>query len=135
MKSIVSYREDVLTFASEQYGTEPEYLWSSAPEYAVLRHRNGMWYGIIMNVPQEKLGLSGKNWVDILNVKCEPDMIGSFRQRAGVLPAYHMNRTHWLTVLLDGSVDRETICLLLTMSYDLIERGTKKRKRLRRELK
>lgn len=78
--------------------------------------------------------MSGKGWVDILNVKCEPDMIGSFRQHAGVLPAYHMNRTHWLTVLLDGSVDRETICLLLTMSYDLIERGTKKRKRPRREL-
>lgn len=135
MKSIVSYREDVLTFALEQYGTEPEFLWASYPDYAVLRHRNGKWYGIIMNVPQEKLGLSGKDWVDILNVKCEPDMIGSFRQRAGVLPAYHMNRTHWLTVLLDGLVDRETICFLLTMSYDLIERGTKKRKRLRRELK
>lgn len=135
MKSIVSYRQDVLTFALEQYGTEPEFLWASYPDYAVLRHRNGKWYGIIMNVLQEKLGLSGKDWVDILNVKCEPDMIGSFRQRAGILPAYHMNRTHWLTVLLDGPVDRETICLLLTMSYDLIERGTKKRKRPCRELK
>lgn len=135
MKSIVSYREDVLTFASEQYGTEPEYLWSSAPEYAVLRHRNGKWYGIIMNVPQEKLGLSGQGCVDILNVKCEPDVIGAFRQRDGFLPAYHMNRSHWLTVLLDGTVDRETIVSLLDMSYDLIEKRTKKRGRLRRDLK
>lgn len=135
MKSIVSYRQDVLTFASEQYGTEPEFLWASYPEYAVLRHRNGKWYGIVMDVPREKVGLSGKDCVDILVVKCAPDMIGAFRQRDGFLPAYHMNRSHWLTVLLDGTVDRETIVSLLDMSYDLIEKGTKKRGRPRREPK
>lgn len=135
MKSIVSYRQDVLTFASEQYGTEPEFLWASYPEYAVLRHRNGKWYGIVMDVPREKVGLSGKECVDILVVKCAPDMIGAFRQRDGFLPAYHMNRSHWLTVLLDGTVDRETIVSLLDMSYDLIEKGTKKRGRPRREPK
>lgn len=132
---VLTYRQDVLTFASEQYGTEPEYLWSSAPEYAVLRHRNGKWYGIVMDVPRERLGLSGQGCVDILNVKCEPDVIGAFRQRDGFLPAYHMNRSHWLTVLLDGTVDRETIVSLLDMSYDLIEKRTKKRGRLRRDLK
>ena len=46
-----------------------------------------------------------------------------------------MNRSHWLTVLLDGTVDRETIVSLLDMSYDLIEKGTKKRGRLRCEPK
>lgn len=106
---IISYRQDVLAFASEQYGTEPEFLWASYPGYAVLRHRNGKWYGIVMDVPRERLGLSGQGCVDILNVKCEPDVIGAFRQRDGFLPAYHMNRSHWLTVLLDGTVDRETI--------------------------
>ena len=132
---IVSYRQNVLNFASEQYGTEPEFLWASYPDYAVLRHRNGKWYGVVMDVPREKLGLSGQGGVDVLNVKYEPDMIGAFRQRDGFLPAYHMNRGHWLTVLLDGTVDRETIVSLLDMSYDLIEKGTKKRGRLRREPK
>lgn len=133
--TVLTYRQDVLAFALEQYGTEPEYLWSSAPEYAVLRHRNGKWYGVVMDVLREKLGLSGKGCVDVLYVKCEPDLIGAFRQRDGFLPAYHMNRSHWLTVLLDGTVDRETIVSLLDMSYDLIEKRTKKRGRLRRDLK
>ena len=123
------YRQDVLTFASEQYGTEPEFLWASYPDYAVLRHRNGKWYGVVMDVPREKLGLSGQGCVDVLNVKCEPDMIGAFRQRDGFLPAYHMNRSHWLTV------DRETIVSLLDMSYDLIEKGTKKQGRPHRNPK
>ena len=129
--TVLTYRQDVLTFALGQYGTEPEYLWSSAPEYAVLRHRNGKWYGVVMDMPREKLGLSGQGCVDVLNVKCEPDLIGAFRQRDGFLPAYHMNRSHWLTVLLDGAVDRETIVSLLDMSYGLIEKGTKKRGRPR----
>lgn len=133
--TVLTYRQDVLAFALEQYGTEPEYLWSSAPEYAVLRHRNGKWYGVVMDVPRERLGLSGQGCVDVLNVKCEPELIGAFRQRDGFLPAYHMNRSHWLTVLLDGTVDRETIVSLLDMSYDLIEKRTKKRGRLRRDLK
>ena len=114
---VLTYRQDVLTFASEQYGTEPECLWASCPEYAVLRHRNGKWYGVVMDVLREKLGLSGKGCVDVLNVKCEPELIGAFRQRDGFLPAYHMNRSHWLTVLLDGT------------------KGTKKRGRPRREPK
>ena len=132
---VLTYRQDVLAFALEQYGTEPEYLWSSAPEYAVLRHWNGKWYGVVMDVPRERLGLSGQGCVDILNVKCEPDVIGAFRQRDGFLQAYHMNRSHWLTVLLDGTVDRETIVSLLDMSYDLIEKGTKKQGRPHRNPK
>ena len=132
---VLTYRQDVLTFASEQYGTEPEFLWASYPDYAVLRHWNGKWYGVVMDVPRERLGLSGQGCVDILNVKCEPDVIGAFRQRDGFLPAYHMNRSHWLTVLLDGTVDRETIVSLLDMSYDLIEKGTKKQGRPHRNPK
>lgn len=122
----ISYRQDVLDFAAKQYGTEPEYLWASAPDYAVLRHQNRKWYGLIMDVPREKLGLAGPERVDILNVKCDPHMIGSFRRRNGFLPAYHMNRSHWLTILLDGTADKETICSLLDMSYDLIGQGIKK---------
>lgn len=128
---VVSYRQDVLALAAEQYGIEPEYAWAAYPEYAVLRHPNGKWYGLIMDVPREKLGLAGQACVDILNVKCDPDMIGSFRQREGFLPAYHMNRTHWLTILLDGTVDKETIFSLLDMSYALISRGTRKRTKSR----
>ena len=128
----ISYRQDILNFAAEQYGTEPEFLWASYPEYAVLRHRTGKWYAVIMDVPREKLGLPGSERVDILDVTCEADMIGSFRQREGFLPAYHMNKSRWLTILLDGTVDKETIFSLLDMSYDLIEQKTRKKGRVKR---
>lgn len=124
-----SLREDVLKFALEQYGTEPDYPWMSLPRYAVLRHLdNQKWYGVVMDVPRRKLGLSGQETVDILNVKCDPVLGGCLRREKGFLPAYHMHRGNWLTVLLDGSVDRKKIMSLLEMSFDLTaSRRTKKR--------
>lgn len=99
---VLTYRQDVLTFALEQYGTEPEFLWASYPDYAVLRHRNGKWYGIVMDVPREKLGLSGQGCVDVLNVKCEPDLIGAFRQRDG----FFSGLSHEPQSLADGAAGR-----------------------------
>lgn len=114
-----SYRDDILEYVLKKYKTEPEYPWMSFPEYAVLRHSgNKKWYGIIMNVPREKLGLSGENIVDILDIKCDPLLIGSLVLEKGFLPAYHMNKGNWITVLLDGTVPAEDIFPLLDMSYE-----------------
>ena len=115
-----SYRGSVLQFAADKYKTSPEYLWASLPEYAVLRHLdNKKWYAVIMNVSKEKLGLSGKEYVDILDIKVDPVMSGSLLEEKGIMPAYHMHKGNWITVLLDGSVNREMIFFLLEMSFDL----------------
>ncbi len=112
-------REDIFKYVREEYNTTPEYLWDKYPLYAVLKQNNNKWYGIIMNVPKEKLALEGKGEVDIIDIKCSPDMIGSLRLSKGFLPAYHMNKEHWITVLLDGSVEIEKIKQLIDLSYDL----------------
>ena len=50
-------REEIFQYVKEQYGTEPEYLWKKDPDSAVLRHKNGKWYAIIMVVEKKILGL------------------------------------------------------------------------------
>lgn len=82
-----------------------------------------------MNVPKDKLGLSEDGSLDILNVKCDPVLIGSLRKEPGIYPAYHMSKASWLSVALDGSVQDETIKLLLDMSFDLTA-AKKKRRRM-----
>lgn len=115
-----SLRDAVLAFAAETWGTEPEYLWASTPDAAVLRHReNRKWYAIIMRVGRERLGLSGTGMTDVVNVKCDPMMTGSLRLRKGILPAYHMNKQSWVSILLDGTVPQQEIAALLRMSYAL----------------
>ena len=64
--------------------------------------------------------------MDILNVKCDPILIGSLRSKPGFLPAYHMNKDKWLTVLLDGPAQRDEIEAILAMSYDLTKSKTRK---------
>lgn len=121
-------RERVIQYAQDRFGTEAEYLWSDEPGFAVFRHSaSKKWYGIIMDVPYSKLGLPGDGPIDVLDVKCNTIMIGSLLSEKGFLPAYHMNKNHWISVLLDGSVPDDQIFSLLEMSYDSV--APKRRKR------
>lgn len=114
-------REEIFEYVKKQYGTIPEYLWSSSPDSAVLRHQNGKWYAVIMNVEKSKLGLDGNGTVEIMDVKCDPEMTGMIIQTYGFLPGYHMNKQHWIMILLDGTVGESKILDFLDMSYDLID--------------
>ena len=105
---------------SEMYGVSPDYPWAKYPSYAVFRHTgNRKWFALFADVPKEKLGLSGKESLDVLNVKCDPLLIGSLRKEAGFFPAYHMNKASWISIALDGTVSDETIQRLLDLSYTL----------------
>lgn len=113
-------RNDILNYAFETYGTKAEHLWEKYPTHEVLRHReNAKWYGLLTDIPRQKMGLAGDGLIDILVIKCEPDMIASLVGQKGFAPAYHMNKTHWITVLLDGSLKDDTIYSLLDISYEL----------------
>lgn len=113
-------RSAVLRWAKQHHGTEPEALWARYPGHVVLRHaENAKWYAIMMNISRSTLGLEGMGMVDILNVKCDPLLAGTLRSQSGILPAYHMNKEKWLTIVLDGSVPREEILDLLEMSFCL----------------
>lgn len=85
----------------------------------MLRHQNGdKWFAIVMNIPGHKIGLKTEE-VDILDVKVRQEYIGSLRQKAGVYPAYHMNKEHWVSVLLEGPLPEEEVYELLIDSYKL----------------
>ena len=63
-------REAIFRYVKETYKTEPDYPFSTAPTYPVLRHAdNRKWFALLMDVSREKLGLKGTEHVDIINVK------------------------------------------------------------------
>lgn len=130
VKEAFGQRERVLRFAEESFGTQPEYLWADTPEAAVLRHPNSKkWYGILMRVPRDRLGLEGSSCVDVLNVKCGPLLLGSLLAEPGFLPAYHMSKSHWASILLNGTVADEAVFSLLELSYAAVAPKPKQRKR------
>ncbi|MBE6944388.1 MAG: MmcQ/YjbR family DNA-binding protein [Ruminococcaceae bacterium] len=102
------------------YGAAGERLFARDPATCVFRHQsNRKWFAVIMEIPGEKLGLQNVGSISVVNVKCDPRLIGSFRLEQGIFPAYHMSKAHWLTVALDGTVPEDKLQFLLEMSYDL----------------
>lgn len=111
-------RQELFKWVKKKYNTDPEYPWND--ENAVLRHSdNKKWYGAILQVSRNKLGLSGTEKADVLNVKCDPFLIGSFRTQDGFFPAYHMNKENWISILLGEPRLDDSIRNLLALSYEL----------------
>ena len=123
-------KEEVIAYAAERFSAEPEYLWARYPEAFVLRHSgNRKWFAVSMAVKRAALGLPGQGEVWVMDVKCGPLLLGGFRDTPGVIPAYHMNKTHWLGVLLDGTAGADTVKTLLEISYDLTAEKPRRKER------
>ena len=121
-------RKDVEKHMLETYGCVPEYPWFKYPGYAVYRHsENKKWFAVVMDLPKRKFGINEDETVDVMNLKCDPLIIGSLLLEKGFYPAYHMNKGYWISVMLDGSVPDEKIKWLIEMSFDLtIKKNTRK---------
>ena len=119
MKHATNLREQLLAYVRETYGTEPEFLWPRFPAYAVLRRGDSRkWYGIVMDVPREKLGLPGEGRVDILNVKLGDVLLTELLlSQPGYRKSYHMGGRGWVSILLDGTVPISEVCGWLDHSY------------------
>lgn len=113
-------KEQLIQFIKEHYNSTEDQPWTKYPSYTVFRHiNNKKWFALIMDLTKSKLGIDEDEIIDVVNVKCDPNLIGSLRQEKGFYPAYHMNKTNWITIALDGSVEAEKIKWLLDMSYEL----------------
>lgn len=63
-----------------------------------------------------------------INLKSDPDKAVELRERyEAIIPGYHMNKKHWNTVLLDGSLPERLILSLVDDSYDLVVAGLTKK--------
>ena len=112
-------RQQVLQYVNEEYATVTQRLWLKYPNYEVLRHENGgKWYGVIMDVPQKKIGLEGDKVIDVLVLKGKPEDVVHICDMKGFAPGYHMNKKHWFTVVLE-EVEERVICELIDKSYEL----------------
>ena len=116
-------RQQVFDFAKQRYGTEPDYPWRD--ENAGLRHDDRKWYAVVLKVGRDKLGLEGNEIIDVINLKCDPLLIGSLCTQDGFHRAYHMNKEKWISIRLDGSVAEEQIKNLMDLSYELTKSKVK----------
>ena len=120
-------RSQLDKYITDYYGVRAERLFEKNPGFQVYRH-NGTkkWFAMIMDLPESRLGLDGQKIIDVVNLKCDPILIGSLRLERGFYPAYHMNKENWITVALDESVPDEKLRMLVDMSYELTRKKLRK---------
>ena len=113
-------REEIEKYINENYDVIQENPWKEFPFFTTFKHKtNKKWFALIMNIPYEKLKIEKEGTVDVINLKHFPEMIGTLRKEEGIFEAYHMNKEHWITVLLDRTVPKQKIYDLIDISYDL----------------
>ena len=122
-------KREFLAFCLETYGTEADYPFEEDFETAALRHASTRkWYAVVMRVSRKKFGADGSEMIDVVNLKQPLELLGSFGKAEGVYPAYHMNKLHWISVLLPDAPD-DVVKFLVNASYEAT-RDHKKRKKV-----
>ena len=111
-------KQQFLSYCLNTYGTSPDYPFDNLFETAVLGHANNRkWYALVMRVPRRKFGFDNDEVIDVVNLKLPTEMFGSFGATDGVYPAYHMNKLHWISVLLPDAPD-DVVQFLVNVSFE-----------------
>lgn len=115
----------LLNYLQVTYGTVPEMPWAGSDHCTLKTAKKQKWYGILMRVPYRTLGLEKKGKIDVINLKAKPEQILKLIDHRHYFPAYHMNKKHWLSILLDTAVNLEEVKGLIDESYHLVESDKK----------
>ena len=114
---------NVIRYVWETYQDEPEFLWQRFPNNAVLRRKDTKkWYAALLVLSRRKLGLDSDEIIEILDLRIRTDDIGFVVDHQRYFPGYHMNKNHWYTICLDGSVQIDEIYQRIDASYALAEK-------------
>ena len=123
-------KDELLKYCSEAYGTIPDCPFEDDFVTTVLRHSDTRkWYGIVMQVSRHKFGFDSDEMIDVVNVKLPVEMFGSFGKGDGVYPAYHMNKLHWISVLLPNASD-DVVKFLINVSFEATKDKRKRKNAL-----
>ena len=110
----------LIQYVRKAYGDELEFLWQKFPDNAVWRRKDtAKWYASLLTVSKSKLGIDSKEKVEILDLSIEPNELDTLIDNQRYFPGYHMNKKHWYTILLDGSVPLEELQARIDASYQL----------------
>ena len=111
-----NYTKEIIAYVKNKYGDELEFLWEKSPKNAVIRRKSSnKWYAIILTISKRKLNLNSDEIIEIINLHNSPKLIDNKKY----FPAYHMNKKHWCTICLDGTVELKEIYKLIDFSYEL----------------
>lgn len=114
------YTKEVINYVHQAYGDALEFLWPKFPNNAIWRRKDSRkWYAALLSVSKKKLGIDSDDIVEIIDLRMDPEMLTFLVDNKKYYPGYHMNKRHWCTIILDGSVTLEEIYARIDESFVL----------------
>ena len=114
-------KDDYIAWIKSKFGVEPDYPWPDDATYSfVFRCPNEKWFALVMRIKYRQLGLTGDEYVWVVNMKADQDDIPNLVNHKSIFPAWHMNKKHWITILLTAVTDFNKLCELTEKSYELV---------------
>jgi len=111
---------DIIEYVNKTYDDQLEFLWKKFPQNAIWRRSDtNKWYGLLSVIPKTKLGLDSDEIVTVIDVRGDTNEINNLVDGVKYFPGYHMNKSHWYTMILDGSVNNDEIMDRLHSSYEI----------------
>ena len=121
-------REEFASYVEDFYNIKYDCPFEDELDAWVFRHPdNKKWFALVMRIKKRKLGVESDEYIDVVNLKCAPEIMDDLYFEGGVFPAYHMSKKHWLTLTLDGTCSDETIKWVTKISYDLTKKKIRKK--------
>lgn len=112
--------DDIKKYIKKQFDTELEYLWDKFPDVAIWRNKeNNKWFGIIMNIQKNKLGIDSDETIETITLKYQKDQIDKIVDNNKIFKGYHMNKRSWITINIDSDIELKEIIDLIDNSYEL----------------
>ena len=122
-------RNELALYIEDFYGIKYDCPFEDELDAWCFRHPdNKKWFALVMRIKKRKLGIDSDEYIDVVNMKCAPEIMDDLYFESGVFPAYHMSKKHWLTLTLDGTCSDETIKWVVKISYDLTRKKIGRKK-------
>ena len=113
----------LIDYVRNTYGDELEFLWDKFPDNAIWRRKdNRKWYGAILTVQRNKLGMNCDEFAEVIDLRIQQDKMEEVLQNEHYYPGWHMNKKSWYTIVLDDGVPDNEICKRLDESYKLAKK-------------
>ena len=107
-------------YVREKYGSELEFLWGETDGNAVWRRGDTKkWFAAVLTVSRRKLGLNSDETVEIIDLRLPPEEMADLIDNKLFFGGWHMNKKHWFTIILDGSVEFSELCRRVDVSWTL----------------
>ena len=114
---------EIIDYCNNKYGENHVNPFKKHPDILAFVNEKNKWYALLSDVEYNKLNKNTDitTKVKILNVKYPTDRILEIIDNKNIFPAYHMNKKHWISIVLDKNIKLKTIKELIDISYSLVK--------------